>query len=363
MGEPQPRWPHTGAFPEWTWQVSDNLRQTTTDGLRRAQDGKRLADLNGNAEASRNYGFQIEIYEQYAAELDQRDAEARDQYAREHSEWRDRNSYIGSRNGLWADVLRWARSGELPADWRSHLPGYCARIAAIAGEELRDDIDGLVLHEFTTLPPQPWEPYATGGDWRTALDAWYRDSLALHDRTHQQDEELNASKPQQFRLPPPMPGPYDAPSPAIIDMTRRGFMDEADRALRDADWAAAQTINHARGRDRLEAWYRAGLTAGGTGEDWTGWYRDRITNTWDRRHDDIYGAKLIASDRELARLDDGPNATLDPSPAAAGGWVRIPVQALPDYWHCGTAELLPTVPTRPVRACPPPHPWKQASQM
>lgn len=356
MGEQQqPRWPHTGAFPEWTWQVSDNLRQTTTDGLRRAQDGKRLADRNGNAEASRNYGFQIEIYEQYAAELDQRDAEARDQYARAYQEWSARERYTGIRNGLWADVLRWARSGELPADWRAHLPGYHT---AIAGEHVRDDIDGLALHEFTTLPTQPWEPFAAGGDWRAALDAWYRDSLALHDRTHQQTEELTASKPQPFRLPTrPMPDAYD-PHIAYDDVEDL----DALRALRDADLAAAKAINHDRGRDRLEAWYRAGLAAGGTGDDWIGWYRDRI-NTWDRRHDDIYGAAVINSGRELAKLDNGDDATLEPTPAAAGGWVRIPMEALPDYWHVGTAELLPTVPTRPVRACSPPHPWKQASQM
>lgn len=358
MGEQQPRWPHTGAFPEWTWQVSENLRQTTTDGLRRAQDGKRLADRNGNAEASRNYGFQIEIYEQYAAELDQRDAEARDQYARAYQEWSARERYTGIRNGLWADVLRWARSGELPADWRIHLPGYHAGIAAMAGEQVRDDIDGLALHEFATLPTQPWEPFAAGGDWRTALDAWYRDSLALHDRTHQQTEELTASKPQPFRLPTrPMPDAYD---PHIVYDDVEDL--DALRALRDADLAAAKATNHDRGRDRLEAWYRAGLTAGGTGDDWIGWYHDRI-NTWDRRHDNIYGAAVINSGRELAKLTDPAAATLEPTPAAAGGWVRIPMQALPGYWHVGTAELLPTVPTRPVRACSPPPPWKQASQM
>ena len=98
------------------------------------------------------------------------------------------------------------------------------------------------------------------------------------------------------------------------------------------DLAAAKAINHDRGRDRLEAWYRSGLTAGGTGEDWIGWYRDRI-NTWDRRHDTIYGAKLIESGREMARLDDGTAAALDQSPAAAGGWIRIPMEALPDYWQ------------------------------
>lgn len=360
MGEQQPRWPHTGgAFPEWTWQASDKLHTWIRDSLLEARKGKRWADRNDSAEASRNYGFQIEIYEQYAAELDQRDAEARDQYARAYQEWSARKRYTGSRNGLWADVLRWARSGELPADWRIHLPGYCARIAAITGEQLRDDIDGLVLHEFATLPPQQWEPYVAGGDWRTALDAWYRDSLTLHDRTHQQTEELTASEPQPFRRPDaPMPDAYD---PRIVYDDMDDF--RAQRLLRAADLTAIKAINHDRGRDRLEAWYRAGLTAGGTGEDWTGWYRDRINITWDRRHDTIHRVGLIASGRELAKLDAPAAATLEPSPAAAGGWVRIPMEALPDYWHVGTAELLPAVPTRPVRACSPPHPWKQASQM
>ena len=59
-----------------------------------------------------------------------------------------RSRYAGSRNGLWADVLRWARVGELPLDWRDHLPGYHARCAAIAGVETTDDVDGLVVHEF-----------------------------------------------------------------------------------------------------------------------------------------------------------------------------------------------------------------------
>lgn len=358
MTEPHPRWPHTGNhYPEWTWQASDHMHSWLRDSLLEARKVKLWADQHGETTAAQNCAIRIEIYEQYAAEVDQRDADAHDQYARAHEQWAARERYTSTRNALLADVLRWARSGELPADWRIHLPGYYASIAAITGEQVRDDVEGLALHELTTLPLQPWEPYIAGGDWRTALDAWYRDSLALHDRTHRQNEELSASKPEPFRRPDaPMPDAYD---PHIVYDDSDDW--RAQRVLQDADMAAAGVINHDRGRDRLEAWYRAGLTAGGTGEDWTGWYRDRITTAWDRRHDTIYGAKLIASDRELARLDDGDAATLEPSPAAAGGWVRIPMQALPDYWHCGTAELLPTVPTRPVRVCPPPHPWKQAS--
>lgn len=310
MGEQHPRWPHTGAtYPEWTWQVSEKLHQTITEGLRDAQDTKRWADQHGNAETAQTCAIRIEIYEQIAAELDQRDAAARERYQSDHRQWSQRRRYTGMRNGLWADVLRWARTGELPADWRDHLPGYHARVAAIAGEQVHDDIDGLVLHEFVTLPTQPWEPYAAGGDWRAALDAWYRDALTAHDRQHQDAAEIAASEPPRFATP--------------LDTDHA-----AQLACRHADSQAIKAINYARKRDRLEAWYRAGRAAGGDNEDWAGWYRDRI-GTWDRRQDTIYGVPLIRAERELAGLGD-PWQMVEP--AAAGGWTRVAMQTLPDYW-------------------------------
>ncbi|WP_204810534.1 hypothetical protein [Mycobacterium riyadhense] len=299
------------------------------ENLREAHETKRWAIRAGNTAAAQACTTRIEIYEQVRAELNQRDQAACDQYVRNHREWAARDRFTSARNGLWADVLRWARSGELPTNWRDLLPGYHARCAAIGGRDLRDDIDGLVLHELATLPPQPWEPYIAGGDWHAALSAWYRDMLALHDRKRQQDQEMRASEPQPFRLPvTPMPDPYN---PRIV------FDDWADMnarcTLRDADFDAIQVMNHVRRRDRLEAWYRAGLAAGGDDEDWAGWYRNRINSTWDRRQDVIYGRGLITADSELARLDDGDAATLDASPAAAGGWIRIRMHALPDYWR------------------------------
>jgi hypothetical protein len=321
MGEPRPRWPHTGAaYPEWTWQVSDKLHTWVDDCLRDARATKRSLDNHGQTEASENWQSRINAYEQYAAELDQRDTDARQRYEQAYRQWQERDRFTRVRNSLWYQVLFWARSGELPRDWRDHLSGYHARCAAIGGgqPDLREDIDGLALHEFTTLPTQPWEPYATGGDWRAALTAWYRDSLTLHDRTRQQREEMHANQPQPFRLP------------------IRLITDEADsdpwlamdtmKALSDADFDAIQAINHARKRDRIEAWYRAGLAAGGDDTDWRGWYRERINNTWDRRQDRIYARGLITADRELGQLGEIVGE------AAAGGWRRIHMQALPHYW-------------------------------
>jgi hypothetical protein len=309
-------WHHTRHWPQWTWQVSDSLRQWVTDTLREAHDTKHSCERGGNTEGAQNCAIRIRICEQIRIELRQRDAAAHDQHAREHREWEARERYTSKRNSLWAQVLWWARSGELPPGWRDHLPGYCARIAAIVGEELRDDIDGLILHEFATLPPQPWEP---GGDWRTALDAWYRDMLTVHNRRRQQDQEMHASKPQPFQLPS---------RPITNEKENDPWLEfQLKRALHLADIDAIQAINHERRRDQIEAWYRAGLSAGGDDEDWESWYRDRINNTWQRRHDTIYGRGLITADRELAYLGQLVGE------AAAGGRRLVLMHTLPDYWR------------------------------
>lgn len=309
----------------WTWQVSERAHQVVDDGLDHANQGKREADRQGNTVGAENYACQIQAYQQLAVQIDQRDQATREQYARDYRQWEYRDRYTRTRNSLWADVLRWARVGELPTDWRDLLPGYYARIAAMTGDTVRADIDGLVLHEFATLPPQPWEPHHTEGDWRAALDAWYRDSLALHDRTHREREELRTSEPEPFKLPIQPMTHTDRPRRVPLDA-------EFTHALRQADAVAAQAVNHARGRDRIEAWYRAGLVAGGAAEDWIGWYRDQIESTWEFRHDAAYGAQLIVTDEELAQLDDPATAAIV-GESATGGWRAFPMQDLPDYWR------------------------------
>jgi hypothetical protein len=295
----QDRWPLTWLWRDWTWLLSEQLRKGVDASCRDAQLAKRWADERGDKDVSDLCEYRVRLYAQYKAEFDQRDAAAREQYRCEYREWDARSRYAGLRNGVWADVLRWARSGELPPDWRTHLPGYLARIAAIVRDEMTADVDGLVLHEFATLAPQPWEPYAAGGDWRAALEAWYRDRLAVHDRQHRHHQERSAA-PRPFRPP------ADTEFAALM-------------ACRQADTAALLVIGYERKRDRIEASYRAGLAAGGDDQDWTGWYRQRIIDTWDRRHDEIYGHGLCGIDRELHSLAD-PD------------WVAQ-MQTLPGYWH------------------------------
>ena len=316
---------------EWTWQVSDRAHQVVDDGLDYARQGKREAERQGNTWGAENFAHQIQAWEQLAVQIKQRDRAAREQYARDYQQWADRDRYTRTRNSLWAVVLQWARVGELPAGWRELLPGYHARTAEMFGDKVRDDIDGLVLHEFATLPPQLWEPHHAGGDWRAALDAWYRDSLALRDRTHREREELHTSKPEPFKLP--IKRMTETAIAARCAPTRNVPLDaEFTHALRQADAVAAQAVNRVRGRDRLEAWYRAGLVAGGEPGDWAGWYRDQIESTWEPRHDAAYGAQLIAPDEELAQLDDPATAAIV-GESATGGWRAFPMQHLPDYWR------------------------------
>ena len=117
---------------------------------------------------------------------------------------------------------------------------------------------------------------------------------------HQQRVELDADEPRRFAEPwPPEVG--------------------AHLACREADLAAIKVINHARKRDRIEAWYRAGLAAAAAAmNDWLDWYRQRI-DAWDDRHDAIYSVGLIAAGDELVILDDPVN--------------RAQMQTLPDYWR------------------------------
>lgn len=93
------------------------------------------------------------------------------------------------------------------------------------------------MDELTALPPQPWEPYATGGDWRTTLDAWYRDSMAVQDLYYR---DRTAPRPAEFRQPP---------RPAYIAHQDQYDAQDRDLARFDNDRECART----------EVFYRGGL--------------------------------------------------------------------------------------------------------
>lgn len=193
--------------------------------------------------------------------------------------------YHSTRTRLWVGVLAEARAGTLPADWRStltieHDTGLREQIlgsaaALITPTESNADSDTLVLHELTTMPVRPWEPYAARGDWRAALDAWYADTLAIDEYRRQ---------------------PVD---PLLSD--HLGLTDLGARITPGVD-ALLQALQ--------EASYRAGLAAGGEAgfDDWRSWLDTRI--------------RALQSSADLPTTDRSAN------PRA----LRQHLQQLPTYW-------------------------------
>lgn len=97
--------------------------------------------------------------------------------------------------------------------------------------------------DVANISPAAWEPYATNGDWRTALDAWYTASIdAFEDYALRFNHH---TKPDEF----------DTNNDLLI---KKGIDLQA--------W-----------RDELEASYRAGIAAGThITSEWTNWFADRI---------------------------------------------------------------------------------------
>jgi hypothetical protein len=110
-------------------------------------------------------------------------------------------NYRSIRTRLWIHILAKARAGTLAVDWRTTLyvaePDNSVRhqilgAAAAAIRPASEDADNeaLVLHELVTMPSRPWEPYAAAGDWRTAINAWYADTLAIDEYRRQPVDPL-----------------------------------------------------------------------------------------------------------------------------------------------------------------------------
>lgn len=155
--------------------------------------------------------------------------------------------YRSARSILWTRMLSDARAGTLAIDWRNHLTvdtkGRAEIRQAILGDYAeavipagpQADTDVLVAHEMATMPTRPWEPYAAGGDWRAALDAWYADTIALDEYRKQSVNPPNATALNKIH----------GKTEAML-------------------------------RDLSEASYRAGLAAGGETNDWQVWLNSRM---------------------------------------------------------------------------------------
>ena len=155
----------------------------------------------------------------------------------EHAQWTGIADHRLLRQRLLGCTLRAARDGSLTPEWRAGLDAEIAAEVSWARRAflppLPDsdvaavrDVATLVVHELSTTPPQLWEPYVAGGDWRAALAAWYHDSLQLHEWRSEQQAAAREWSPRWAR--------------------------ECDDKQ-----AAHERVEHARGRDALEASYRA----------------------------------------------------------------------------------------------------------
>lgn len=283
MGEPQPRWPHTGHhYPEWTWQASEKMHTWVNDNLTEAHDTKRQADQHGNATAAQNCTLRIEIYEQIATEVTQRDRAASKRMMWAFRQHAHQHSYVTTYYRVASTLLRNARLGTLTPDWRDQIR---------AESESADIPDVLrathtaVVDDLTALPPQPWEPYIAGGDWRAALDAWYHDSIAVQDLHYR---TRTTPRPTEFRPPN---------NPAHIAHQDQSDAGDHERAR----------LDKARENARTEAFYRGGLAAGGEDSDWITWCR-QCAKTWDSR--DTYIPPVVRNPES---------------------W-RTSVESLPEYW-------------------------------
>lgn len=122
MGEPHPRWPHTGHhYPEWTWQASDKLRTWIRDSLLEARKVKRWADQHGDTTASQNCAIRIEIYEQIRAEVAQRDRAASKRMLWAFEQRAQQSNYVSTYYRFASMLLRHARLGTLTPDWRDQI--------------------------------------------------------------------------------------------------------------------------------------------------------------------------------------------------------------------------------------------------
>ena len=158
---------------------------------------------------------------------------------------------------LLSDVLRRARQGKLAPTWRDNLLPEAVPHPPSARQAVTATVQAL-----QASPRALWEPWASQGDWRRALESWYAASLAIHDEDDLHHARWRATEPD-------LPGTPPTGDPAITIETNAA---EAQHELMRA-------ANQRRHRDTTTAWYLAGLAAGGDIIDWQRWYLARSGRT------------------------------------------------------------------------------------
>ena len=207
--------------------------------------------------------------------------------------------YRSRRASFMLDVLDLARRGKLEPNWRDTI----ASSQRHQSPHMYSDGEELALHEMRNLDPVPWEPGA-GVGWRAALEAWY---VAICD-AYDQTDRLHAD------------GSAQTCESLSHSQNMRKLLGAGDAAGEQRVAALIQRIQESeRGRilgmrlqrAYLEAWYRAGLAAGGDESDWIGWFRTQIEEADDPQMRQAW----------LTRLDDPTT--------------RPEMESLPDYWTHG----------------------------
>lgn len=230
-------WPYTGHIREWSHETSTGVRRELTERLH--------VNLASRDAASRHpNGCDISLYARLSAEGVQLEAAIAEAERRDRRRQRILKTVVAQRlYVLMRGLLDAARAGILSRDWREDhwLIRSELEAAATASSVEQADARSLVVHEIVTMPVQAWEPHASGGEWRMALEAWYH---ARRDAEWRQLAQWRESLPPAWQ---------EAATPPTW-----GWQSE---------------------RDELEASYQAGLAAGGdlAGKGWRNRYRAQLS--------------------------------------------------------------------------------------
>lgn len=212
--------------------------------------------------------------------------------------------YAYRRHAIWTPLLRSARAGTLVSDWRKTLS---VEKWMYRGERAPEDprvreADEMIIRELRSMPPVAWEPFVAEGDWRSALEAWYRAAVEVFDSFEVLRLDGRRARDEMDRET----SIAVAEGPEVLSGHRCGLRSGTDAFYQQE-------------RDEIEARYLAGKAAGGVDVDWLGWFRARVQD-WPE-----LSARGVSTPAEvLTRLDD---------PA-----VQAAMQMLPDYWRLASAD-------------------------
>lgn len=224
-------------------------------------------------------------------------------------------SFAYTRYWVLKRLLMRARNGSLNVDWRETLHGEW-----FAEQPARDqahwDTTTLVLREMIERPRADWEPHMARGDWERALDAWYRESLALCDyyevleawRRHVAiDEQRLRMRPRLEDVLARMLSDQPVSWYYYSEFARQTF-GRTETFLREMpDPTPGSQYGERLMRIAIGAYYRAALAAAGRQIDWRTWYCEQ----------------LVKVDPEATQT---LRASIQKKQSAA--WVT----RLPDYW-------------------------------